>query len=91
MAVELKQLMDMALIIRAEHNRCRELAEALRHETSWINMEAIGHQLQTHLESWRETLGAYERLSAEYEYALPDEVYILHNLNKMVDDYRHAR
>lgn len=84
-------LIKTALAVRSEHIRCQELAEALRQETSWINMEALGQQLQTHLNIWRDLLAEYDRLSNDYAYDLPDEVYILHNLNKMVDDYRHAR
>lgn len=85
------KLVQTALALRSEHMRCRELAEALRQETSWINQEATAHQLQTHLNIWRDLLGEYDRLSNNYAYDSPDEVYILHNLNKMVDDYRHAR
>ena len=85
----MNNLVQIALAVRAEHTKCQELAKDLRREYSWATMAAIGHQLQTHLESWRELLSTYDRLSKEYEYALPDEVSTHHALNKLVDDYRH--
>lgn len=89
--ITLEQIVRTALTVRHEHIRCQELAEFLRHEASWINMETTAYQLRNHLNNWRTALAEYDRLSKEYEFDTPDEVFTLHNLNKMVDDYRHAR
>lgn len=92
MKATLKHLVDTALAVRVYHTRCQELSEALRQEASWINQEAIAHQLGNCLEQWRKSLNEYWRLSAECERSCPDEeVFTIHNLDEMVSNYNQAR
>ena len=89
---KLNQLVRLALDIRADHQRCKELSEALRQETSWINQTGTAHQLDSRLDQWRKNLADYWRLSAEYGRVCPEEeVFTIHNLDKMVADYNQAR
>lgn len=89
---KLNQLVKLALSIRADHQRCQELSEAMRQETSWINQTGTAHRLNNLLELWRKNLADYWRLSAEYGRVCPEEeVFTIYNLDKLVTDYSQAR
>lgn len=89
---ELNQLAKLALEIRLLHQRCQELSEFLRQETSWLNQLGTAHQLKDLHERWLGKLDAYRQFSSEYSpKCSEEELWTIVYLNKLVDDHSKAK